>query len=275
MAEARFQMAGTLRPRPVTGTCWPLPGSISRKSRMPCSSGSTPVATVVQISGDRIGTMVSIWPTRRRSSTAPGWASDPPPRAAGCSPSRDRPTRAPAPCAARDRVFRPSRPADRHESPRNRARCRTSSAASGVRRVAATQARIWASGSPGHPPVPGDSRQARDTPASWRCTGSTTASRRPSLGVAAGASRRSPAGGRTETVTSTAAPSLVVPLTPMLSGRAARRLPDQRGIIAMPGPATRRFPDWPTTATLRHRTAPRPWSPIEGLRAGRRRWHPG
>ncbi len=43
----------------------------------------------------------------------------------------------------------------------------------------------------GAPTVPGgDSRQARDTPASWRCTGSTTASRRPSPGVAA-----APAGG--------------------------------------------------------------------------------
>ncbi len=53
--DATFQTAGTARDSPEIGTFWPLFGSTSWKSRIRWTSGPTPVATVVQTTGDRTG----------------------------------------------------------------------------------------------------------------------------------------------------------------------------------------------------------------------------
>src|SRR5258706_15587454 len=59
-AEARFQTAGTAREAPEIGAFCPLFGSTSWKSSTRCRSGPTPVAIVVQMTGERIGTKLVI-----------------------------------------------------------------------------------------------------------------------------------------------------------------------------------------------------------------------
>ncbi len=54
-ADATFQTAGTARDSPEIGTFWPVFGSTCWKSRMRCTSGPTPVATVVQTTGESTG----------------------------------------------------------------------------------------------------------------------------------------------------------------------------------------------------------------------------
>ncbi len=54
-ADATFQIAGTARERPEIGTFWPVAGSTSWKSRTRCTSGPTPVASVVHTMGERTG----------------------------------------------------------------------------------------------------------------------------------------------------------------------------------------------------------------------------
>ena len=53
--DATFQMAGTARDRPEIGILCPVAGSTPWKSSTRWTSGPTPVASVVQTTGDRIG----------------------------------------------------------------------------------------------------------------------------------------------------------------------------------------------------------------------------
>ena len=56
---ARFQSAGAVRSALPIGSRSPLPGRKRLKSRMPCSSGETPVTIVVQRRGERGGCSLS------------------------------------------------------------------------------------------------------------------------------------------------------------------------------------------------------------------------
>src|ERR1017187_5529169 len=69
-ADARFQIAGTLRDRPEIGSFARVFGSSSSKSSTPWSTGVRPVATVVQMRGEDIGWYVSKFQVRPRATSA-------------------------------------------------------------------------------------------------------------------------------------------------------------------------------------------------------------
>ncbi len=186
-AEAMFQIAGTLRLRPVIGAICPVSGSLSTKSSTPCSPGETPVAMVVQISGDNIGTMVVISPqvpasiSRFRFGIRPASTH-------GRTRSQSRPSRPRTStlwsgiesCEAMS-ASSPARTAVRSGSNT------TETAPSGTPRSMARARRRTADGSAGHGPrVPAPpTKQASGRAPTSRLTVSATLRRSPSPGVGA------------------------------------------------------------------------------------------
>ena len=120
----------------------------------------------------------------------------------------------------------------------------TSTAPSGTSRSIATTLLRSNAGSVGHSAErtdPCTTHRNGSSPRRSR-TGSATPRRNPSLAVFAGCSRHTPTGGRSDTVTSTLAPSLVVARTSATRVRAPDRSPDHRGTTANPRAETRRKP---------------------------------
>ncbi len=243
-AEAMFQTAGTLRLRPVIGAICPVSGSFSTKSSTPCTSADTPVAIVVQIRGDSIGTRVVIVPqvpasiSRFRLGIRPASTH-------GRTRSQSRPSRPRTSTLWRGSespaAISPSRPA--RTSARSGSRV-TATAPSGTPSDIASAWRKKAAGSGGQPAGAGEpsTKQASGRLPTVCRTVSATLRRSPSPGVSAAASCHTPTGGASSITVSTLAPSAVAAGTSAANRWASSRSPDHLGAIAGPPSGTRSRP---------------------------------